>query len=457
MEGKLEKKFNKIMDVSSEKKSTTEREIIMFDNLSTIHNSTKDYIILTDGRIILNKNQIDALSDGAKIHWILPLRLGLTGDIGIKFLDYFKIHDQDQYKAFTVKFNTKVEKIPEQFISVECRRLYFFACLSGRFAFNIKECKLVPDSSGSGEKSNFIFASNSDSQALKCYYNWILYPLFLYLVPEVLRKKFWKTASGIPKLILQCQDPQGYLPLERLKVIKNFKDYKVHEKTKFCTKEFNENTLNFIGDIISYTVSLPDLNLNELLEDKVEQVNKLLLEIQGFNISDVTFDNAGVLISRIKEYEKISKKELRDPIKPEDRKKLFPDDCFVCKIKVNIHNGTAGHIEAASHNGSSKPENLVPLCSSCNSKMGNVHLYEYLYLSKDLELIKKIPILYYQLLDRYQTEKKFLINMLTKVNFQKKDFTDILNNGHLPISIRFKVIDLLFQLFDKGFIINVPA
>lgn len=452
----LEKRLGKILKPETpakSEKSSDDKEILMFESLPIIHNSVKDYIILLENNLLLKKNNPEKLPDGSKIYWLPSIRIGLTGEIGSRFLDYFHLDTDHQLKKLIKRFTECTEKIPEQFMSLEFRRLYFFACLTGRYCFSLKDKTLVSESdlSDSCEKHQFVIFSSSTSQSLRTYYNWVLYPLFLNIVPEKLRKKFWKDPSNVAKLIYQCKEPKDYLPLERLKTMKNIAEYKVNEKTRFCTKEYSEFTLNFISEIVIHTITETNLDLSDILEPKTkaEKIMKLRQEIENYadnSSNDITFETLDMLLIKIKEYESISKKNLRIPIKPEERKKLFPDKCFVCKIEVNIHNGTAGHVDAASHSGSSDLFNLLPLCSSCNSKMGNINLYEYLYVTGEAEHWLKIPLVNFLLFQRYDKEKNFLIESLKLINFQKKDCIDILNNRHLPIRIRFKVIDILFQL-----------
>ena len=452
----LEKRFGKILkteELVKTEKTSDDKEILMFESLPSIHGSIKDYIILLEGSLLLKKNNPPKLPDGSKIHWLPSLRIGLTGEIGVRFLDYFHVDNDSQMKKLVKKFNDCSEKISEQLISLEYRRLYFFACLTGRYCFSLKDKSLISESdlSDACERYQFIIFSNSNSQALRVYYNWVLYPLFLNIVPDKLRKKFWKDPSNVAKLIFQCKEPKDYLPLERLKTMKNVSEYKVNDKTKFCTKLYTEFTLNFISEVIMYATFESGLDLSDILEPKTkaERIVKLRQEIENYatnSSEDITFESLDMLLSKIKEYESISKKNLRISIKPEDRKKLFPAACFVCKMEVNIHNGTAGHIDAASHSGSSELANLVPLCGSCNSKMGNIHLYEYLFTTNNSELIAKIPSHNHLLFQRFEKEKDFLIKSLSCIKFKNQDYISVLNNRHLPIKIRFKVIDMIFHL-----------
>ncbi len=457
----LEKRFIRLIPSETEKPESPPRssdtEILMFESLPIIHNSIKDYIVVSDDQLIASKKQIDKMSDSAKIHWLPSLRIGLTGKIGIRFLDYFQLTDDKQLSKLIKKFNDCQEKLPEKMISIEYRQYYFFACLSGKYCFCLKNCNLITESDlgedETCEKNHFILFSSSESQALRSYYIWILYPMFLKVVPDKLRKKLWKDPSNVAKLIFQCRDPREYLPLERLKTMKNVSrdaGWKIDEKTKFCTKSYDTLTLEFFSEIIRF-ICLNGMNGNQNLDEileckgKAEKILQLRQEIEDYNPSpdDITFNVLDDLIGKIKEYDSISKKKLRLAIKPEDRKKLFPGKCYVCNVEVNLHNGTAGHIDAASHSGSSDLGNLLPLCGSCNSKMGNINLYEYLFLNGQSDKVPDVNLLVFK---RFNKEKDFLIGTLAYINFQNKECINILNNTHLPIKIRFKIMDILFQL-----------
>jgi len=52
--------------------------------------------------------------------------------------------------------------------------------------------------------------------------------------------------------------------------------------------------------------------------------------------------------------------------------------CTVCsRNPISFDNYSLGHIHPESRNGSNSENNLMPICSSCNSLMGTQHLYYY--------------------------------------------------------------------------------
>jgi hypothetical protein len=54
--------------------------------------------------------------------------------------------------------------------------------------------------------------------------------------------------------------------------------------------------------------------------------------------------------------------------------------CFCCDSNINYENFHCGHISPRSKNGNLHPSNLRPICASCNTSMGNRHMYEYMLL-----------------------------------------------------------------------------
>jgi 5-methylcytosine-specific restriction endonuclease McrA len=77
------------------------------------------------------------------------------------------------------------------------------------------------------------------------------------------------------------------------------------------------------------------------------------------------------------------KKELERPmIKNFVWKSYFPNitqtNCPVCSQNaISFDNYSLGHIHPKSRYGTNTPNNLIPICSTCNTLMGTQHLYSY--------------------------------------------------------------------------------
>lgn len=50
--------------------------------------------------------------------------------------------------------------------------------------------------------------------------------------------------------------------------------------------------------------------------------------------------------------------------------------CFACNVKITDFE--CGHILSVAHGGLTIPDNLRPLCFTCNRKMSSMHMYEYI-------------------------------------------------------------------------------
>lgn len=54
----------------------------------------------------------------------------------------------------------------------------------------------------------------------------------------------------------------------------------------------------------------------------------------------------------------------------------YGKSCFACLTELN--SWECGHILSVAHGGLTIPENLRPLCFTCNRKMSSMHMYEYI-------------------------------------------------------------------------------
>jgi hypothetical protein len=55
--------------------------------------------------------------------------------------------------------------------------------------------------------------------------------------------------------------------------------------------------------------------------------------------------------------------------------------CYVCNNEFNIKNFECGHIEAEAKGGVTTIDNLEPICSNCNKKMGTMNLLRYIEIN----------------------------------------------------------------------------
>lgn len=51
--------------------------------------------------------------------------------------------------------------------------------------------------------------------------------------------------------------------------------------------------------------------------------------------------------------------------------------CYCCGATIDSKNFDCGHIIAAAHGGKNVPENLRPVCSTCNKSMGTQNMDEF--------------------------------------------------------------------------------
>jgi len=99
--------------------------------------------------------------------------------------------------------------------------------------------------------------------------------------------------------------------------------------------------------------------------------------------------------------EKTKKKEIKksknkkesdseDDVKPTPRVQFTKHDrddvfkktngkCFTCDKKINKEDMIMGHINAIKYGGSNDISNIMPVCETCNSKMGTMNMYEFRY------------------------------------------------------------------------------
>jgi hypothetical protein len=53
------------------------------------------------------------------------------------------------------------------------------------------------------------------------------------------------------------------------------------------------------------------------------------------------------------------------------------NNCYCCGVLITFENWHAGHIVAQSKGGSNLPENIRPVCASCNLSMGAMDMREF--------------------------------------------------------------------------------
>lgn len=56
--------------------------------------------------------------------------------------------------------------------------------------------------------------------------------------------------------------------------------------------------------------------------------------------------------------------------------------CFCCKCKIHYRNYKVGCIVAKSNGETIDVDNLEPVCSNCNKKMGKINMNEYMRKKK---------------------------------------------------------------------------
>ena len=81
-----------------------------------------------------------------------------------------------------------------------------------------------------------------------------------------------------------------------------------------------------------------------------------------------------ILVRKFSKYVRTAlPKAVREQLWLRDVGKKFETDCSVkwCKNKINVFDFTVGHNYPVSKGGTNDLDNLKPICSRCNSSMGN--------------------------------------------------------------------------------------
>lgn len=195
---------------------------------------------------------------------------------------------------------------------------------------------------------------------------------YIQLMNNIKYRKFEEKLESTGKYIKDIYnviiDINNYLD-KSSKYIHNCDERKKYDKCKKKIGDIKDKKICYLG-IFEHFEWL-DLALYALIENK---------EID--NIASEFLSNLDEKKKSVKKRENITQ-ELRELIWKKESKNfcnegmLYNGFCYTCKNELNIKDMQCGHIIANAFGGKASFDNLMPICSNCNGKMGTMNLEEY--------------------------------------------------------------------------------
>jgi 5-methylcytosine-specific restriction endonuclease McrA len=141
-------------------------------------------------------------------------------------------------------------------------------------------------------------------------------------------------------------------------------------------------------NIVKKKITLKEINTNNIPHEKHDAKTQIQLhKMENKNIVKKKITLKEINTNNIpheKHDAQVGKK--RAPIPPAKRNEVWEnhfgnklkDKCPICnRNEINANNFECGHIVSVANNGSNSPDNMVPICGSCNKSMGKKNMIDY--------------------------------------------------------------------------------